>query len=218
MSYEMLREAILSAELLPGCKLKVMELKQRLGLGQSPIREALNRLVGDGLVEDLGTRGFRVATVSSENLADLATVLATVECWALAQSIERGDASWESAILATLHTLHTVEKMPSKVRQVSVWAQANRDFHDALLSACGSNTLMQIRQELQAKWGRYAALSYRMTEPDLSDLSAEHEAIARAAIARDTAQAQALVRQHILAFVPAMQHKIHMLSPEHTQA
>jgi GntR family carbon starvation induced transcriptional regulator len=160
------------------------------------------------LVEDLGTRGFRVAAVSAEDLADLASVLTIVECWALEQSTQRGDSHWEGAILAALHSLQAVEKMPTERRDVTAWMQANRAFHDALISACGSNTLMQIRQDLQAKWERYAALSYRMSETDLSELSAEHEAIARATIAREILRAQALLRHHLLAMVPAMQKKI----------
>src|SRR5918994_1240035 len=61
LAYERIRGLVLSGELAPGTRLGQVELAERLGISRTPVREALRRLGGEGLVEGHSHRGFRVA-------------------------------------------------------------------------------------------------------------------------------------------------------------
>ena len=66
-----MRADIIACRLMPNDRLRVEALRERYGMGTSPIREALMRLEAEGLVELEQNKGFRVAEVSRENLIDL---------------------------------------------------------------------------------------------------------------------------------------------------
>ena len=67
----MLERDILAGKLLPGSRLAIAELAQHYDIGATPLREGLSRLVSRGLIVAIGQRGFRVASVSREDLADI---------------------------------------------------------------------------------------------------------------------------------------------------
>ena len=83
-------------------------LMQRYGFSSSAVREALSRLVTDGLVEAVDQRGFRTTPASREQLIDITETRVTVESVALQRSIEHGDLAWESRIVAAFHRLAVV--------------------------------------------------------------------------------------------------------------
>src|SRR4029078_799761 len=95
-AFSRIRADILSSKLLPGTRLRFEPLKKAYGVGLSPLREALSRLVGRGLVTAEGPRGFRVEPASIEDIQDIAEVRTNVECLAFGQSIERGDDQWQA--------------------------------------------------------------------------------------------------------------------------
>jgi GntR family transcriptional regulator, carbon starvation induced regulator len=106
--YEQLRREIVSGRLLPGEKLRVEVLRERYGVGGSPLREAMNRLTAEGLVSQLDQKGFRVSPVSTDELLELTRT----RCWlneiTLRESITRGDAAWEEQVLLAFHRRRTV--------------------------------------------------------------------------------------------------------------
>src|SRR3712207_7339442 len=67
LAYERIRSLILSGEVPPAMKLGQVELAERFGISRTPVREALRRLAGEGLVEPLANRGFRVADLGLED-------------------------------------------------------------------------------------------------------------------------------------------------------
>ena len=71
MVHRQLREDILAGHLAPDTRLRVQAVAERYNAGTSPVREALNRLLSEGLVEQRDQRGFLVAPVSVEDLREL---------------------------------------------------------------------------------------------------------------------------------------------------
>lgn len=202
-TYDRLRADILSGTLAPGTKLKIEDLRQRLGTGASPIREALSLLTSDHLVERLDQRGFRVAHVSEANFAELLKTRAWLEERALRESIAAGDREWEeSVVLAHYHLLRTPrtpadeEQAPHAAPRSSVeWERCHRAFHFALLSACGSQILLRFCNQLYDQNIRYRFLSSRMAYPK-RDINREHSAIMRAALDRDADAAVEALLSH----------------------
>ena len=97
-AYWRLRDDILRGVLHPAAKLRIEHLRQSYGLGASALREALSRLVADGLVETEGQRGFWVAPISREELHDITSARQVMEVGALRQSIEHGSVDRKSVV------------------------------------------------------------------------------------------------------------------------
>jgi len=200
LAIKRLRAEIINGRLKPNEKLRVLALAERYQLGPSPLREALSRLVTDGLVEAHDQRGFRVSPISREDLIDLTESRCGIECLALSASIKHGDVAWESDVLAAYHRLAHCP-VPSRIADEGLaetpWAECHREFHRMLIAACRSEWLMYFSGLLYEQSERYRTLvGISIEKKQNRDVPKEHEDIMRAVIARDTDTACTLVKQH----------------------
>lgn len=193
-AYEQLKHDIVRGELAPGTRLAVRQLSQSYDIGASPIREALHRLVGEGLVLAIGQRGFRVPPIDVEDLWDVTRTRVLVETQALRESIERGDDAWEAGVVAAYHQLEKSEQAAR--RDFTEWERRNQAFHEALVAASDSRWLKRLRDILHDQHRRYRYLSQQYTGG--ADAAAEeHRALREAALQRDAEAACRVMRDHI---------------------
>ena len=154
--------------------------------------------MSEGLVRSDGQRGFRVAELRQEELRDIADWRARLECEALRRAIATGDMDWEARIVAAFHRLKRVEGESGLDPKdaADLWEDHHRAFHFALYSACGSPWLLRFCELLIQHGERYrrAYIAYP-TVP--RSITAEHQAIMEAAIARDGDLAADLLERHI---------------------
>lgn len=195
--FEELRLAILEGELRPGERLGLVELSERYSVSQSVLREALTRLVAQGLAVSLPQQGFRVVTLSRADLEDLTTTRTAIEGLVLTLAIEQGDVEWESTAVAAHHRLERAQTGSFDDPAVrEVWARAHDEFHKSLLEGCASPRLRQIAFGL-----RDAAELYRRWAPVSPPLTGlivkEHQALRDAALDRDTEAAITLLTAHL---------------------
>lgn len=195
LAFERLRQDILSGALRPEERLRIQALSERYGIGATAIREALSRLVPDGLVASEDQRGFFVAPVSRDDLIDLTQTRIEVEQMALRLAMERGDVEWESQLLSCFHRLSRAEPPTSPERAV-VWAQAHQQFHEALVAGCHSAWTLRLCRLLYEKSERYRNLSAQRTRSGDRDIAAEHRTLMDAAMARDASAACSLLSEH----------------------
>jgi GntR family carbon starvation induced transcriptional regulator len=198
-TYTALRRDIVHGRLEPGMKLRAEILKERYAVSSSTLREALARLIGDGLVISEGQRGFRVQSMSIEDLADLTATRKLVEVEALRQAIMLGDETWEAGVVAAFHRLSRVEERlglepPEKLSEQ--WEERNREFHEALLAGCPSRWLHFMYRVLYQQAERYRIVSLK-TASMSRDVHAEHQEIKEAALSRDIERACAALGEHI---------------------
>lgn len=193
-----MRLDIIACRLAPSERLRVETLRERYGMGASPIREALMRLEAEGFVELEQNKGFRVSEVSHENLSDLMRTRIEIEGIALRWSIERGGVDWEANLLSAFHRLSRQTKIdPASPGVISdAWWKEHANFHAALVAACDAPTLLTIRSRLFEQADRYVALSIMSKGPLRDDVS-EHKQLMRAALNRDIDRALELNRAHI---------------------
>ncbi len=195
--FERLRKDILSARLTPGQKFNVAQLSKGFGVSLAATREALSRLVADGLVEASDQRGFRVSPVSIADLEDLTRTRIDIESLALRRSIENGDAQWRRTVedaAAALTAVPYREPSDPKIHN-EVWLERHRVFHRALVSACGSVWLLRFRDTLYEQSERYRQLSIPM-DPALRKVDVEHREIVEAALRGDADAAVAALTGH----------------------
>lgn len=198
VAYRRLRSDILWGRLAPGQPLRFEEMKRLYGLGSSPLREALSRLVSERLVTAIGQRGFWVATVSAEEFRGITRVRQLVEGDALRLSVLHGDVDWESRIVAAFHGLSRVPIPHGPGPGAEEWARLHGEFHAALISACGIPLLLSLSQSLGDQAERYRLIrAAHSPEPDLTrDTRAEHKDIMEAVLRRDADAAVAALTRH----------------------
>jgi DNA-binding GntR family transcriptional regulator len=195
-AYKRIRTDIITGHLAPGRKLRLDALRRDYGASISTLRETLNRLVSEKLVVAEGQRGFEVVPISAANLREIAALRQLLECHALRQSFAQGDLEWEARVIAAHHKLAQMEtRMASGDRSdTDLWKRYDWQFHQALVSACGSQVLMHAHAAIFERYLRYQmiALSYRG-----AIAAAEHLAMKEAALRRDADEGCALLERHI---------------------
>ncbi len=199
-TYDRIKRDIIFGRLGPGEKLRLERLRDRYGTSVSTLREILNRLAAEGFVVAEGQRGFEVARVSAEDLKELSALRQLLESYALELSFKAGDVDWEGLVVAAHHKLHQMElRMMSGDRSVTEqWKRYDWEFHQALISACGSRVLMDVHASVFDKYLRYQMLSLTHRGQIAAD---EHLQLRDAALKRDFVKAQEILRRHIAAGV-----------------
>lgn len=189
---------ILRGALTPDSRLGITETAARYGVGATPLREALSRLAARGLVNATGKRGFRVQSISRHDLADIVRVRSLLEREAVRLSILAGDGAWEGEIVAALHRLRHYIALNRKGfgEGEPAFDALHKQFHAALIAACGSPRLIAACGRLYDEAYRYRRLMMA-TFKSPADFVASHERLAEAVIARATERAQALAEAHI---------------------
>lgn len=188
------RSEILSGVRRPQERIRLDELKAEFDVSWSPLREALSRLLAEGLIQSDESRGYRVAPVSRAEMSDVIRMRSALESMALRAAIERGDDAWEAEVLAAHHRLSKLEGRRNQ--DVEQWEQWHSNFHDALSRACGSPLLLQFCAQLQSQFARYRKL-FLSANPFDTEVAGEHSRLAEKALARNAAEACAVLEAHI---------------------
>lgn len=181
--YEKLRNDIMAGELRPGERLRSDLLRERYEVGNSPMREALNRLAADGLVSREDQKGFRVADASRDALSELVKTRCWLEEVAIRQSIANGGAEWEERLVLAFHRLSRTPRSSSEdgYTHNPDWEAYHREFHLALISGCGSTWLIGFCDQLNDQAERYRQLAVQKAYPKRHELD-EHREIYEAVV------------------------------------
>lgn len=197
-AFQALRNDVLSGFHCSEAKLKIDALQSLYGFSSSPLREALNRLAQEGLVKADERRGFRVAPISAEDLADITKMRLLIDLPALRESIGAGGDAWEAEIVSSFHRLSKIEsRLPEGPAVLDAdWSQHHRAFHCALIAACPSERQLSLSMSLFDQAERYRQFSARNRRiPKRKD--EEHNTLMKAVLNREVDKALALLTQHI---------------------
>ncbi|MBK0024431.1 GntR family transcriptional regulator [Ochrobactrum sp. S46] len=195
-AYQRIRSDILFGRLKPGQKLKLDALRTVYDTSISTLRETLNRLASEGLVVAEGQRGFEVAPVSIENLMEISELRLLLETHALQQSFAAGGVDWEGTVIACHHKLAKLEhQMADGDRsQTELWKRYDWEFHQSLISACGSQVLMETHASIFDQYLRYQMISLSFR----GEIAAqEHQGLLDAALSRNAEAAIAILECHV---------------------
>ena len=195
--YASLHDGILRGEFAPGAALKPQQLADANGVSLAVAREALLRLVGEGLAVRLPNRGFAVPAVDEHRWQEIAQARAVTEPAVLRLSIALGGVDWEARVRSAHHVLARTPMWADEGEMVvaQAWAEAHQAFHRALLEGCGNALLLDmfdrlwVAGELARRWS--GTLGPRR------DAAAEHAALERATLDRDADLAADLLARHV---------------------
>ncbi|MDW6017069.1 GntR family transcriptional regulator [Vibrio plantisponsor] len=192
---EYLIEAIVEGQIAPGSKISEPELAKRFEVSRGPLREALMRIEGLGLIERIPHVGARVIQFSSEKLVELYAVREALEGMA-ARLAARNITEIEIAGLETLLSTHSAHI--DQVDGASYFhQQGDFDFHYRIIKASRNSQLISLLcDELYHLLRMYRYQSPRAQSRPVEALD-EHKFILQAIRNRDEELAEMLMRRHI---------------------
>lgn len=196
--FQRLRDAIIDRRLAPGQWLRQEALAQEYGLSQMPVREALRRLVAEGLAERIPYRGVRVFEFTPEDIADMFTVRLVLEGLAVryaATAISRQEIETLKENLQRGAGLTEQAQMPIR-------RELNTQFH---LSICRASGHRYLIRQVESLWSGFPSVMLyegmrrqeELSPARLARENKEHWAILSALEARDAETAEAETRRHI---------------------
>lgn len=184
IAFRRIRDDIIAGALPPGRKLKLDALKTQYGASVSTLREILNRLASENLVVAEGQRGFDVAPATADNLREVADLRLLLESHAIRLSLATGDLDWEGRVVAAHHKLSVIEGqlLSGEMERTAQWVRYDFAFHNALISACGSRTLLDLHASVFDRFIRYHMLAASFRGAAVMD---DHRALFELAMQRD---------------------------------
>ncbi len=195
--FEDIRKRTISGDFAFGEKLRAEVLRNDYGCSASTVREALLRLAALGLVEFQEQRGFRMPEYSQERQHDITQMRIMLETEGACRSMRHGGVAWESRLNAAHHKLSHIESriaaMGPTDELAELWMEAELEFHQTLLSACGSDILVELHLQVYNRYRQIKA-EYDRTFLHVADNIREHQAIVDAALSGD----EDTMRQRIL--------------------
>ena len=197
--FEDIRTRAISGGFAHGQKLRAEVLRTDYGCSASTVREALLRLAALGLVEFQEQRGFRMPEFSMERQHDITQMRIMLECEGACRSMRQGGVAWESRLNAAHHKLSHIESriaaMGPTEELAQLWMAAELEFHQTLLSACGSEILIELHLQVYNRYRQIKA-EYDHTFLHVADNIREHQAIVDAALSGDEGKMRDCIFAH----------------------
>lgn len=184
-----LREMIVGGQLGSGERLVERDLADRFGVSRIPLREAIQQLEREGLVEIFRNRGAVVRTLTDSDVSEIYDLRTLLEGDAIYRSVKRMDEE----TLARAELVHRLlESATTKLRQ----GELNREFHELLYSQCGNERQRKAIRELRAQVERYERLQDTLLD-ETPSFQVEHEEILHACTQRNARKARSLTIAHL---------------------
>jgi DNA-binding GntR family transcriptional regulator len=191
-AYEQIRRRILDNTWPPGHRALEQEVALALGMSRTPVREALMRLQGDGLVEVIPRHGMRVLPVSPTDMREIYQILTALECMAAELLAQRkpSDKELEPLVAAT----KAMDKA-LKAEDLDAWAAADERFHAHLVELAGNRQLQATVLNYWDRAHRARMFSLRL-RPKPVNSTKEHLQLVRRLRAGDAEGAARVNRAH----------------------
>lgn len=187
---ELLRDAILSGELEPGERLLQDELARQLDVSPTPVREALQQLQAEGILDHSPHKGVRVAGAKLEDVAEVYLIRSVLERLAIEQAVPH----IKQSDIEQLHELQSKIEKHRERGELKELRRLNYELHMYIYRAAGMAELLSIIRNLWTKfpWDTLHVLPGRATES-----VEEHRRIIEAIEAGDAERAGQRVKEHI---------------------
>ncbi|WP_347350706.1 GntR family transcriptional regulator [Intrasporangium sp.] len=192
---ETLRALLITGRMRPGHVYSAPKLAAEFGVSATPVREAMLDLVGEGLVEVVRNKGFRVTELDDHELDAIAELRGFIEIPVMGLVAERcvGPVATEVRRLRPL--ARRITKAAAGNDLVS-YTEADNEFHTRFLALHGNDHVVSVIRDLRHR-SRLYGLEALVAAGVLAQLSEEHEQMVDAALARDGAEMRRLMTRHI---------------------
>ena len=189
--YDMLKETIIAGELLPGERIVLRQLAQKLGISGIPIREAIKQLASEGLVTVSPHSEITVTNLSAKEFEELSGIRAVLESYAAGVMTQR---QGHSQVIPLQECLNQME-LALETNDHRSYGKFDNQFHQIICSNCGNEQLYATIQGLANRTDRARAL-FIMEPQRMRNSYLEHLDIVEAIKSGDSARVEVAVRSH----------------------
>jgi DNA-binding GntR family transcriptional regulator len=191
--YQTLRDAIMRCELAPGRRLLIDDLARQLEVSAIPVREALQLLQSEGLVDNVPHVGATVSPISRQSIDEVFAVMEGLEVVATRAAAENLSA----ADAAVLEQLVTDMDRAQAAGHYAEWADLNSRFHLAIARLSAMPMLQEMTERVLARWDRVRRFFFNgVLVHRVEQAQSEHRALLDAMRARDLAALERTVKEH----------------------
>lgn len=194
-AYEAIKHLIVTCAFKPGEYLNEATISKGLGLGRTPVHQALDRLMLEHMVEVIPRKGVIVKPVSMDEVMRIIEARLIIEPFSAALAAERADASDIAEMTAILSRADELRE----ARDIEKMMLADRQFHLVLARAARNDVLADVLRKLHERSLRFWFISLSAPQHH-EDVDRQHQGILNAIKARDADAAQQMVREHIESF------------------
>jgi DNA-binding GntR family transcriptional regulator len=190
-TFEAVKAMIFNFEMIPGERFSEADLTAKLKVSRTPLRQALQRLAGQGLLRVLPKMGWFVAAIDFDTMDELYDLRIVLECEAVRHLMNASD-------MAALDALSAIWLAPTGLRSTdgAQVGQLDESFHATLVCAAGNREMSRVHQEITERIRLIRRLDF--TKPDrVGATYDEHAQILRAVRSRRRDEAQRLLKAHI---------------------
>jgi DNA-binding GntR family transcriptional regulator len=193
IAYERLKDALQHADLEPGEVLSETRLSKALGISRTPVREALQQLAQEGLVQVIPGRAVTVASPSVRSVMDVVHLRLLLEPELVRLAT---DAMTDGQIRELSRSVDKMEGACQSGDHLS-WSRADTVFHEVLSQACPNELLADVVIQMRNRAHHLANIDSQTNPARLAECTAEHREIADYISLRDADGASQAVREHI---------------------
>lgn len=193
-AYNAIKEAIRSTVFAPGYQAAEIEIARQLGMSRTPVHEAMARLQEEGLVRILPKKGIVICSLSPADIEEIYEVIIALE-GAAAARLARLPSEERHRVVESLREATTRMVVALGEEDLAEWAQADEDFHDALVARCGNRRLMRMTGMVADQLHRARMFTLRLRPLPVAS-SEEHLAVIEAIERGDAAAASRAARLH----------------------
>ncbi len=196
-AYTRIVDLIFDRQLRPGERTSVNLLAERLGLGRTPVKEAITRLQAEGVLSVVGRSGTTVRSLGAEEARQLFALRRLLEAAAVPDAVRRVTPRQLKALRGLLEEMRAASFRPGSADAVARFIHANAALHAGIVAAAGNPFLDRLYAQIQVQAQIVAYLAHRGYDPEAAERRhSEHEAIVAALAAGDAAALERLLAEH----------------------
>jgi DNA-binding GntR family transcriptional regulator len=191
-AYEYVKEQIINLRYKPSQVITDTQVAQELNISRTPVREAFHRLENEGLLINEARRGWRVYSLSIDDIHELFDIKIAIEGMLARCAAERGSEEERAELLACFEQMQAAAASGDS----ETWLKCDFKLHDIIFAMAGNARAERIVANLNDQWHR-VRIGYATMRARMAASTVEHEAFVKAIVEGDAEAAQRLMEQHL---------------------
>ena len=191
-AYDLVKARIMNLDLKPGQYVTDNQIADELNISRTPVRDALRLLEHEGFLISEARRGWKVYSLSLEDIHQIFDIKVALEGMIAGQAAECDDEGKRAALRDAMERM----KQAAAANDNEAWRQADVELHDTIFSMCSNERAARIIQNLNEQWWR-VRIGFLAMQGRIERSNPEHEAIVESILAGDGQEAERLMRIHL---------------------
>jgi DNA-binding GntR family transcriptional regulator len=191
-AYDFVKAQIMNLDLKPGQYVTDSQVAGQLNVSRTPVREALRRLEQEGMLINEARRGWKVYTLSLEDIREIFDIKEVLEAMIARQAAACSDEQLRCALRGSLERMQRA----AEVNDPGAWRKADFELHDVIFAMCANERASRIIQNLNDQWHRLR-IGFLALEGRMERSTREHRAIVECILAGQGDEAEHLMSNHL---------------------